>query len=155
MKHSVVAICATSAFVLTALSGCRSDGTRTQSFTRQVPASTAAIVESAVKTFSDYGISVTVADEPGGKVQTAPADLKGRLASGSPDDRVTCEPGPAASDATSSPLMISFQVTVRPVSGGSVVLLEARRESGGNGCIVKSTFVAQLLDGVVQGARRP
>jgi hypothetical protein len=155
MTHLVITRRAVSVVALIALAGCGRGDTNTQSFTRQVPATTAAIVGSAVTTFSNHGISVAVADEPGGKVRTAPVNLRGSLALGSPDDRVAC---PAAAGGTTGPpdtgpVTVTFQIKVKPVPDGSIVSLEARRENAGSGCVVKSTFVAQLLEEIIQGAR--
>ena len=153
MTHIVITRRAVSVLGFIALAGCGRGDTNIQSFTRQVPATTAAIVGvPAVTTFSNHGISVAVADEPGGKVRTAPVNLRGRLALGSPDDRVAC---PAAAGDTTAPpdigpVTVTFQIKVKAVSDGSIVSLEARRENAGDGCGVKSTFVAQLLEEIVQ-----
>jgi hypothetical protein len=156
MTRLVVTRRAARLLALAALAGCGRDRSATQVFTRQVPATPAAIVGSAVTTFSNHGISVAVADEPGGKVRTAPVNLRGSLASGSPDDRVTCPAlaGDTAGAANTAPVTVTFEIKVKPVSDGSVVSLDAKRENAGSGCVVKSTFVAQLLEEITQGARR-
>ena len=64
------------ALALSGLVGCGTGGNVTQEFTRQVPATPAAIVGSAVTTFSNHGFPVAVADEPAGKVRTAPVNLR-------------------------------------------------------------------------------
>lgn len=156
MRHLGMTPRGAAAMALAALAGCGGDSTTSQVFTRQVPATPAAIVGSAVTTFSNHGIPVAVADEPGGKVRTAPVNLRGSLASGSPDDRVAC-PALArdtAGAADTAPVTVTFEIKVKPVSDGSVVSLDAKRANAGSGCIVKSTFVAQLLEEITQGARR-
>jgi hypothetical protein len=157
MRSLVHIGCTCAALILTGLPGCRRGGTDDQVFTRQVPAPPAAIVGSAVATFANHGISVAVADEPGGKVRTAPVNLREGLATGSPDDRIAC---PAvAGDTSGTPrdnarVTVTFEVRAKAVRDGSVVTLEAKREDTRSGCVVKSTFVAQLLDQITQGARR-
>jgi hypothetical protein len=156
MRHLVMTRCAAAVMALAALAGCGRGSTATQVFTRQVPATPAAIVGSAVTTFSNHGIPVAVADEPGGKVRTAPVNLRGSLASRSPDDRVAC-PAPAGDTtgaADTAPVTVTFQITVKPVPDGSIVSLDARRENTSSRCVVKSAFVAQLLEEITQGARR-
>jgi hypothetical protein len=138
---------------LAALAAC--GGGTTQVFTRQVPATPAAIVGSAVTTFSNLGIPVAVADEPDGKVQTAPVDLRAGLASGSPGDRVACPArgGGATSAPDAIPVAVTFEVKVKPVPDGSIISLDVKRENDRSRCVVKSSFVAQLLDTITQGAR--
>ena len=155
-KVALVACRVRTGLVLAALAACGRHESTTQSFTRQVPASMPVIVRSAVTTFSNHGFTVEVADEPGGLVRTAPLDLHGALPSGSPEDRVACAvpAGDTTAARDSTPVTVSFEVTVKSVSGGSVVMLSARQEHTGGGCAVKSAFVAQLLDEITQGARQ-
>ncbi len=143
------------ALALSGLVGCGRGGSVTQEFTRQVPATPAAIVGSAVTTFSNHGFPVAVADEPAGKVRTAQVNLRGRLASGSPDDRVACSPaaGNLAGARDTAPLTVTFQLRVKSVPDGSIIALNARQGSGGPSCTLKSTFVMQLLDEITQGSR--
>jgi hypothetical protein len=155
MRHLVLTRCAAAVMAL-ALVGCGRDSTPTQVFTRQVPATPAAIVGSAVTTFSNHGIPVAVADEPGGKVRTAPVNLRGSLPSGSPGNRLTC-PAPAGDTtgaADTAPVTVTFEVKVKPVPDGSIVSLDARRENTSSRCVLKSGFVAHLLEEITQGARR-
>lgn len=158
MRRFVIIGCTSATLILTGLPGCRRGGTNDQVFTRQVPATPAAIVGSAVATFANHGITVAVADEPGGKVRTAPANLRGVLATGSPDERVAC---PAlVGDTSGAPqdsvrVTVTFEVRAKDVRDGSIVTLDAKREDTRSGCVVKSTFIAQLLDQITQGARRP
>jgi hypothetical protein len=143
------------ALTLSGLAGCGRGGSITQEFTRQVPATPAAVVGAAVTTFSNHGIPVEVADEPAGKVRTAPANLRGRLASGSPDDRVACPTaaGNSAGAPDAAPLTVTFQLRVKSVPDGSIIALHARQGSGTPSCTLKSTFVMQLLDEITQGSR--
>jgi hypothetical protein len=155
MRYLVLTRCAAAVMAL-ALVGCGRDRTPTQVFTRQVPATPAAIVRSAVTTFSNHGIPVAVADEPGGNVRTAPVNLRGSLPSSSPADRVTCAApaGDTTGAADTAPVTVTFEVKVKPVPDGSIVSLDARRENTSSRCVLKSAFVAQLLEEITQGARR-
>lgn len=143
------------ALALSGLVGCGRGGSVTQEFTRQVPATPAAVVGAAVTTFSNHGIPVAVADEPAGKVRTAPVNLRGRLASGSPDERVACPTaaGNSAGALDTAPLTVTFQLRVKSVPDGSIIALNARQGSGTASCTLKSTFVMQLLDEITQGSR--
>jgi hypothetical protein len=141
--------------VFAVLAGCGRGGPAGQVFTRQVPATPPAIVRSAVTTFSDHGVAVAVADEPAGRVRTAPVNLRASSGAGQADDRLTC---PAAAGATAppdtAPVTVVFELRVKPVPGGSIVALDTRREDNRSRCGVKSSFVAQLLDEITQGTRR-
>ena len=157
MTRLVMMRCAAGVMTLAALAECGRDrDSTTQVFTRQVPAPPAAIVGSAVTTFSNHGISVAVADEPGGTVRTAPVNLRGNLPSDAPDDRIACPAaaGDTTGAADTGPVTVTFQLKVKPVPDGSIVSLDARREKSSGRCVVKSTFLAQLLDEITQGARR-
>ncbi len=123
----------------------------TQKFTREVNATPARVVQSAVQVFSRYGIPVASADEPNGSVQSLPVDLRGSaLRAGAPGDRVNCSA--ASSDTVIGPVMAIFQVNARTQNNRSIISLEAQRDDKDRACTVKTTFVTGLLDDIAKAA---
>jgi hypothetical protein len=141
------------AFAWIAVGACSGGGAgglpTTQQFTRQVDATPARVVAATVETFSRYGIPVQSADETKGEVHSVPLNLRGYWGPTPPEDRVNCPSGAADTVAA----RVTFDVKAKSVDNGSVISIDARRDGGGP-CVVRSTFVTQLLDSIATTARR-
>jgi hypothetical protein len=120
-----------------------------QQFTREVSVVPGSLVQAAVTTFGRYGIPVAEADEPGGRVRTIAVNLRS-LAGRFEEAPLSCPQG-TASDAA---VRIRFDVRVRRTDNGSEISLQTEREDD-SGCVVRSAFVANLLDEIANAARQP
>lgn len=119
----------------------------TQQFTRQVTATSAAVVQAAVATFGDLGIPVATANEPEGEVRTVPVTLRNTTAYGKTDERINCPAGDSlAAGADTAGIRVAFDLKVKPVRDGSIVTLDARRDNTASRCVVRAAFVSQVLD---------
>ncbi len=141
------------ALALVAVAACgggRAGGLPTaQQFTRRVDATPSRVVSATLATFSRYGIPVQSADETKGEVHSVPMDLRANWGPTPPPDRVNCPGG--ASDTTTA--RVVFDVRAKPVDSGSTITLDARREGGSGQCVVRSTFITELLDAIANETR--
>jgi hypothetical protein len=119
----------------------------TQQFTRRVDATPGRVVAATLATFSRYGIPVESADETKGEVHSVPLDLRGNWGPTPTLDRVNC---PGGEDTTAA--RVTFDVKAKPADSGSLITLNARR-SGGERCVVRASFVTELLDAIAQETR--
>lgn len=127
--------------------GCRSGGPetspRTQTFTRTVNATRSRTVEAAMAVFAERQITVASSDQTKGEVVSVPLDPNGQWGSVSPEERVNC-----SDVATPDPnARVILTLKARPEDERTVISLEARR-SGGLSCVLRGTFLTQLLDAI-------
>jgi hypothetical protein len=118
-----------------------------QQFTREVRAVPGALIQSASRTFGRYGIPVLEADEPGGRVRTAPVDLRS-LAGRFDEAPVTCP----QNTTQETRALFRFEVKVRRTNSGSELSLQSEPE-GKSGCVMRAAFVSSLLDEIAQAVR--
>lgn len=131
--------------VLTA--GCRSGDPEstpdTQTFSRSINATPSRVVEAAMAVFAERRITVATSDQNRGEVISVPLDPNGDWGSVSPEERVNCA-GVTAPDPNAR---LVLELRVRTDNGQSAISLAARR-SGGPSCVMRGTFLTQLLDAI-------
>jgi hypothetical protein len=139
------------AFALLAMAACSHSpaGTlpATQRLTRQVSADPARVVAATLSTFGKYGIPVRESNAMKGEVQSVPLDLRSNWGATPTQDRINCPGGPDTTTAH-----VTFNAKAEPSGGGSLLTLNAQREGGGR-CVLRSSFVAQLLDSIVTASQ--
>jgi hypothetical protein len=118
----------------------------TQQLTRRVEADPARVVAATLSTFGKYGIPVKESNAPQGEVQSVPLDLRSNWGATPTQDRINCPGGPDTTTAH-----VTFNAKAKPGDGGSILTLDARREGGGR-CVLRSSFVTQLLDSIVKAS---
>ena len=133
--------------------GCRRGGPETapdtQTFTRSVNATTSRVVEAAMAVFAENQITVASSDQTKGEVMTIPLDPSGQWGGVLPDERVNC----AGVDTPDPNARVILTVKARGESGGSRLSLEAKR-SGGASCVLRGTFLTQLMDAIAARSLR-
>ncbi len=128
-------------------SGCRSGDPETapdtQTFSRSINATPSRVVEVAMSVFAERRITVATSDQIRGEVVSVPLDPNGEWGGVSPEERVNC----AGVDAPDPNARLVLELRVRTDEGRSAVSLVARR-SGGPSCVMRGTFLTQLLDAI-------
>jgi hypothetical protein len=119
----------------------------TQEFTRRVEAAPARVVAATLTTFSRYGIPVREANETSGDVHSMPLDLRGNWGPTPMEDRVNCPGGPDSTTAH-----ITFDAKAKAAGGGSILTLNTQRDGGGR-CVIRSSFVTELLDDIAKASQ--
>lgn len=119
----------------------------TQQLTSRVEADPARVVAATLSTFAKYGVPVKEANEPKGEVQSVPLDLRSNWGAAPTQDRINCPGGPNTTTAH-----VTFDAKAKPADDGSILTLDARREGGGR-CVLRSSFVTQLLDSIVKASQ--
>jgi hypothetical protein len=119
----------------------------TQSFTRNVNAVPAKVVEAATAVFAERQIPVASADQTNGKVQSVPLAPNGEWGNVSADQRVDC----GAVAAADSNARLVLTVHVKQENNRSALSLDAKRD-GGQSCVLKGPFMTDLLDEIVAKA---
>jgi hypothetical protein len=127
--------------------GCRSGSPEstpdTQTFTRTIDATRTKVVEAAMAIFSERSITVATSDQTMGEVFSMPLVPNGQWGGVSPEERVNC----AGVDAPDPNARMVLKLRVRSEGGRSVMSLEAER-SGGASCVMRGSFLTQLLDAI-------
>lgn len=119
----------------------------TQQLTSRVAADPARVVAATLSTFGKYGIPVKEANETNGEVQSVPLDLRSNWGAAPTQDRINCPGGPDTTTAH-----VTFNAKAEAADGGSILTLGARREGGGR-CVLRSSFVTELLDSIVKASQ--
>lgn len=97
--------------------------------------------------FAERQITVASSDQSKGEVVSVPLDLNGQWGAVSPEERVNC----AGVDAPDPNARLVLELRVRTDDGRSAISLAARR-SGGPSCVMRGTFLTQLLDAITTRA---
>jgi hypothetical protein len=136
---------------LTILAACAHNGPSTapdtQSFTRNVNATPAKVVEATTAVFADRRIPVASTNETNGLVESIPLSLSGDWGNADADEKVDCR----AVTAADPNARLVLTVRVKQDDNRSAVSLDAKRD-GGESCVLRSPFLTALLDEIVAKA---
>jgi hypothetical protein len=116
----------------------------TQTFTRNVDATPARVVEATTAVFAERNIGVATTDQTNGRVVSIPLSPTGEWGDVAADQRVNC--GAVSAADPNSRLVLTMNV--KRDNDRSALSLGAKRD-GGESCVLRGPFMTELMDAIV------